>query len=434
MIRSWEPIRTLLLLTWLAWPAGPGRTKAAQPPVPVPISAETWTEAVGFQPAVCTPCQGVSKVTKANAAAFAGWLPEGVAGWIERYGLELQLVDYRPVRPSDAYILATAANRGTAKIVEIGDAVDRRGITGYLAGLPFPQPATGLEVAWNFHYAYGGDDAEVTYEVFWVQATAGVEHTELWKLSMIRATNRTDLEPIPNIESMASKGLQGAGLTYALAPYDKKGFGAVYYKSVEPRDGQGHTYVPAMRRVIKNSFGTRGDTWNATDLLFEDVRGYAGYPEWMHWRLLDKTTVLLPMHSGVPLGKKGAKKAYDFQRPPHWNPRYSWEPRSVYVLEAKPKLPDYPYSRQVFYVDAESSAILYKLAFDRKGAAWKVLINSASPHAGAESDTSSLGWSGTVVVDLQAEHATVFHVHKARRNIGLEPELFTVSSLRKRSR
>ena len=29
-----------------------------------------------------------------------------------------------------------------------------------------------------------------------------------------------------------------------------------------------------MRRVLRNSFGTRGDSWNATDYLYENVGGY----------------------------------------------------------------------------------------------------------------------------------------------------------------
>ncbi len=399
------------------------------------ITADNWTEQVSFPPDLpCRPCQGTKKVTRENLARFAPLLPDGLRMLIEKYGLVQRLTGYEAVHPSAGYIEATNVNRGKARVVDLGDDYDSRGIEGYVAGLPFPKPADGLQVAWNFHYAYGGDDVQIVYGVHWVKASSGVEHTEQWRLSMIRATNRTDIEPIPAIESMAAKGLQGAGLTYALAPYDKKGFGAVYYKSVEPKDGQGHTYVPSMRRVLKNSFGTRGDTWNATDLLYEDVRGYSGYPEWMRWKLLAKKTVLLPMHSGVELGKKHASKAYDFERWPHWNPRYRWEPRPVYVLEARPKLPDYPYSKQHLYIDAETFAILYKEAYDRKGELWKIMINSASPRPDEETGDTILGWSGTVVIDLQSEHATVFHVHKARGNVGLDPDMFTVSNLRKRSR
>ena len=397
------------------------------------ITAATWTESVSFKPdPEAIPAGAPRKVRASNLDRFSGLLPDGLALLVQKYGLTLKLAPYRPVHPSAGYIQATNRHQGTSRLVDVGDAVDQRGIQGYVAGLPFPRPQNGLEVAWNFHHAYGGDDAEMVYSVHWVSASSGLEHAEEWRLSTIRGMGRTDIEPRPEIPGLREKGLQGAGLTYALAPYDKKGFGAVYFRSLEPRDGQGHTYIPSMRRVIKNSFGTRGDTWNATDLLYEDVRGYAGYPEWMHWKLIAKKTLLLPMHAGVELGKKNVKKAYDFEKPPHWNPKYHWEPRPVYVLEARPKLPDYPYSRQILVVDAEAFQILYKQAYDRKGELWKIMINSASPHPTEDDDAEILAWSGTVVIDLQSEHATVFHVHRARRNLGLDPNLFTVSQLRKR--
>lgn len=395
------------------------------------ITADKWTGMVGFKPELPEGLPGT--IGKNNVGKAAALVPDGMRLLIEKHGLRLKLTDYRPVHPSAGYIQATNRYRGQARIIDVGDSVTRRAIKGYVAGLPFPRPQNGQEVAWNFLYAYGGDDSEVTYSVHWISASSGREHSEEWRLSTISGINRTDIDPRPAIESYLKKGLQGAGLTYALAPYDKKGFGAVYHRSIEPRDSTGHTYVPSMRRIIKNSFGTRGDTWNATDLLYEDVRGYSGYPEWMRWKLLERKTVLLPIHSGVKLGRQTVKAAYDLQKPPHWNPKYQYEPRPVYVLEVTPKLPDYPYSRQLLYVDAEAFQILYKESFDKKGQLWKIMINSGGYHLNEEGD-DVLGWSGTVVIDVQAEHATIFHVHQARANSGLDPDMFTVSNLRKRSK
>jgi hypothetical protein len=401
----------------------------------IEITTENWTEVVAFAPdAKALKLKKGLKISKKNLAEHKAWIPDAMQMLIEKYNLVIKLTSYQPVVPSESYVAATQENCDKCQLSDVGKAVNKRGLKGYVAGLPFVQPKTGLEVAWNFHYAYGGDDAEVTYSVYWISAASGVEHSEEWRLSRILGTGRTDLEPLPDIQSFKDKGIQGAGLTYAIAPYDKKGFGAVYFRSTEPKDGQGHTYVPSMRRILKHSFGTRGDTWNGTDLLYEDVRGYSGYPEWMNWKLVAKKTVLLPMHAGVKLGKKSVDKAYKFKKAPHWNPNYRYEPRPVYILEVTAKLPDYPYSRQLLYVDAETYHVLYKEAFDKKGELWKVMINSASEQPNVESGEDMLGWSGTVLIDVQSEHATVFHVHKARANVGLDPKLFTVSNLRKRSR
>jgi len=399
------------------------------------ISAEKWTSQVTFEPDLSSPAlKGARKVKARNVDEFGSLVPGAMRELIKKYGLKLKLTNYQAVHPSEGYIEATNEYRGKVRLIDIGAAFDKRGLAGYVAGLPFPKPSSGLEVAWNFHYAYGGDDVEIYYTVYWVSVSGGVEHSEHWRLSMIRGSGRTDIEPIPAIESMQEKKLQGAGLTYALEPYDKKGFGAVYFKSIEPRDGQGHTYVPAMRRILRNSFGTRGDSWNGTDLFFEDVRGYSGYPEWMTWKLLDKRTVLLPMHSGIALGRKNAKKAYKFDKAPYFAPLYEYEPRPVYVLEARPKLPDYPYSRQVLYVDGETFHVLYKQAYDKKGDLWKVMVNAACSTEDIDSGEDIMSWCGTVLLDVQSEHATVFHVHSSKANVDLDPDMFTVSSLRKRAR
>jgi hypothetical protein len=399
------------------------------------ITAENWTEKVAFKPDLSTvECKPGTTIDRSNLQQFKELIPQGIQYLIRRYKMKIRVTGYEPVHPSEGYIQATNRYLGKAAVIDLGKVYDRRGIKGYVAGLPFPKPRTGLEVAWDFHYHYSADDGEVTYAVYWVSASGGVEHDELWKLSAIKGDHRTDIEPIPAVESLREKGLQGAGLTFALAPYDKKGLGAVYFSHVEPRDGQGHIYVPSMRRILRNSFGTRGDTWNSTDLFYEDVRGYSGYPEWMNWKLLGKKTVLLPMHSGVKLGPGGVKSAYDFDNWPHWNPMYGYEPRPVYLLEARPKLPDYPYSKQYLFVDAETFHVLYKAAYDRKGEIWKIMLNSGAYHRDMEKGRDILGWSGTVVIDLQSEHATVFHVHRARANLGLDPSLFTVSALQKRAR
>jgi hypothetical protein len=400
-----------------------------------PITADNWTEQVSFKPdpAKTAKVKKGQKVTKANLAEFKDLVPPGMQLLIEKYNLVLKLKPYEPIHPSAGYIEATNQHRGQAKVKEVGNEYRKRGIEGYVAGLPFPQPKTGLEVAWNYQYAYMGDDGDSTFTVYWISASAGVEHTELWRWAFImRTLNRTDLDPKPAIKAFADKGLQYTSITYAIEPYDKKGFGALYSRAVDPLDQQGHIYVPAMRRVLRNTFGTRGDTWNSTDLLYEDVRGYMGYPEWMNWKIKDKTTILMPVNAKVPLGKKNAEKVFDLKNPPHWNPTIQYEPRPTYVMEVTPKFPDYPYQRMIFYVDAETWAIVYKEAYDKKGDFWKMMLMGWN--APEDMDTHPPVLAVGLVVDLQAEHATLINMHKSDANLNLDPKMFTLSNLRKRGR
>ncbi len=400
----------------------------------VKITADNWGEMAGFKPNLGgLENIGGKKIKKGNSGKYSKYLAKGLKVLIEKYNLKLKMKSYRPIHPSLGYIQATNKYGGKSKIVKTGNNLRKRGLTGYVAGLPFPQPKNGLEVAWNYNYAYNGDDGDLRYAVQWVSAARGVEHTEEWRWAfIIRTINRTDIDPIPAIEQFQKKRIQYTSITYALAPFDKKGFGAVYTRSVDPLDQQGHIYVPAMRRTLRNTFGTRGDTWNSTDLLYEDVRGYMGYPEWMNWKLVEKATKFGPMHAGVKLGKKNISKTFDNDKWPHWNPTINWEPRPTYVLEVTPKFKDYPYSKQIMYLDAETYMIYYKEVYDKKGQLWKVQFNGFNDSP--DEDEAPPVYATCLVVDLQSEHATTFPVFSYKANSDLNPNMFTLTNLRKRGR
>jgi hypothetical protein len=398
------------------------------------ITEDNWTEAVGFKPDLSLlKVKKGKKITKKNVGEVADLVPSGMRILIEKYNLKLKIKDYEPIYPSEGYIEATNENRGKTKVIPTGKAFRKIGLKGYVSGLPFPQPKTGEEIAWNYHYNYLGDDADQYYSVYWVSAGAGVEHFEEWRwATIIRTMHRTDIDPIPAIKAFKDKDLESASITYALSPYDKRGFGALYFDSTEPIDIQGHIYIPAMRRVMRNTFGTRGDTWNATDLLYEDVRGYLGHPEWMNWKLVGKKTMLMPMHAGIKRGKDNKPdRIFEFKKWPHWNPKVPYEPRPLYVLEVIPKFPDYPYSKMIMLVDAETFLIPYKEAYDKKGELWKVLIIA---YNGPIEDGAPPEFGVGLTVDLQSEHATLFNFTKVINNSDLSKNIFTVSNLRKRGK
>jgi hypothetical protein len=393
------------------------------------ITPEQWGELVGFAPTKNLPLPAGTVVGKANVDKLKGMIPPGLEKLIRKYELKLTLKDYEPYHPSLGYIAATNANRGKVKVVDVGQDYRKAGITGWISGLPFPKPKTGLEVATNFVSAYTGDDADRLYDVYWISARTGIEHNEYWRWASLRGMGRTDIDPKPDMPEYAKQRIAGMAVTFTIEPYDKKGFGALFARSVDPVDLQGHTYVPAMRRILRISLGTRGDAWNATDFLYEDVGGYLGAVEWMNWKLVGEKTMLMPLRGGVRHGRD-TKVNFESEAWPHWNPKLKWEPRPVYVLEATPKFSDYPYSRMLIVVDAETFLIPYKEAFDKKGELWKIIINS--PKDSDDMNTKPMDMGLGMAIDLQAEHATISAARGSKTNVGLDPELFSVNSLRRR--
>jgi len=394
------------------------------------ISKDNWTETAGFKPTIIAGYKAGTVIDASNYSTIKEYLPPGLETLVKDYKLTMPTKGYEKVHPSLGYIAATNKYRGQPKLLDTGTDPRKLGISNYTAGLPFPNPQNGLEVAWNYQYSYNGDDGSFHYGVYWISAKEGVERWEEWVWEyIIRTIHRTDIAPIPAIDEFKKKDIQYTSMTYAIQPYDKRGFGALYSRYMEPKDQEGWVYVPTMRRVLRNTFGSRGDAWNSTDLLYEDVRGYMGYPEWMNWKLVGKKTILGTAHAGIPVGKEARDKVFDFKTWPHWNPVMKWEPRPVYVLEVVPKFKDYPYSKMTMYVDAETYYILLKESYDKKGKLWKILLNA---YNGSPDMTKyPLGIGTSLVIDLQAQHATAFPSYNFKANIGLKPTKFTVGTLQK---
>lgn len=414
---SWAAV-VLLAFAFLAAPA------AGQE-----ITSANWGEKVGFKPDLSGAPPAGTMIDKTSLDKWKKWVPEGVQVLVSKYDLKIAAVPYTAIHPSAGYIAATNKYLGQPKIKPNKDP-RTLAIEGYTAGCPFPNPQTGEEVAYNYHYAYFGDDGGYHYGVYWIAAGSGVERWEEWQWEYItRVQYRTDLEPIPAIPELAAEGVAYRSMTWAVAPQDKRGFAALYSRMVEPKDQQGWIYLPPTRRTLRMSFGTRGDAWNSTDLLYEDVRGFMGYPEWMNWKLVRKETILAPMHSDIPHGKAALEGTFDFKTWPHWNLKAKWEPRPVYVVEATPRLADYPYSKMTFYFDAETFYIPVKVAYDKKGDLWKVIINAFNKSPDMDKAPPEIGTA--LVIDLQSEHATAFPAYGFYANVGLDPDKFTLTNLKK---
>ncbi len=416
----------VVLATALVFTAGGASAKLKSG---VTLTKDNWTEAVGFAPDLAGYTAG-DVLDGTNYKKWEKYIPAALGLLLEKYGLKMWTTKYKPIHPSVGYIEASNKYANQATLIDSGDNPRKLGLTGYSAGLPFPDPQSGIEVAWNYQYSYNGDDGGFHYGVYWISAKSGVERSEEWRwLYIIRAMFRTDLAPKPHIPEFQKKNVQYTSMTWAIEPYDKAGFGALYSRYVEPKDQEGWIYIPTMRRTMKASFGTRGDAWNSTDMLYEDVRGFMGYPEWMSWKLIKKTTILAPMHSAIQAGKEGRDRTFDFKTPPHWNFKAKWEPRAVYVVEAIPKFKDYPYSKMVFYFDADTFYIPFKETYDKKGKLWKVIFNAYNECPDMDKYPPPIGTSLTI--DLQAEHATAFPSYNAFANKGLDPAQFSLSNLQK---
>lgn len=397
-------------------------------PAGVTLTRDNWTELAAFpvDTSVARFETGVY-VTAKDLEKLGGVVAPCIRTLMENYALGLRLTPYRPVVPSDGYIEATNRDHRDVRIEETDPRT--RGLSGYVAGLPFPRPESGLEVAWDFQYRYMGDDALSDFAVYWISASRGIERREVWtSRALRRAMHRTDLDPMPNLPGMQRKGIEAAWLISTDFPASREGMVGLHFRYERPIDLEAHIYVPTLAKQVRIAYGIQGESFRRTDLLFEDAQGYAGHPEWMRWRILEKKTFLAPMHADVALAPDQAVETFDFKTWPHWNPDLKWEPRPVYVLEARPRVNGYPYSRMVLYVDAESFQILFKEGYDREGHLWKIMLQAFNGSPAPSRLPPELAC--TLLVDVLNEHATAFASFGVKANQGLGEEAFDVKRLR----
>jgi hypothetical protein len=103
---------------------------------------------------------------RGNLGQVQNLVPPGIQLLMKKYNLTMQTQAYKAYAPSDSYIKATNENQGKAQTWDVGEKYRELGFKGYVAGLPFPNPQDGLQVAYNYLYAYLGDDAANEFGVY----------------------------------------------------------------------------------------------------------------------------------------------------------------------------------------------------------------------------------------------------------------------------
>ena len=90
-----------------------------------------------------------------------------------------------------------------------------------------------------------------------------------------------------------------------------------------------------------------------------------------------------------------------------------WEMRpEVYVIEGRPKVTNYAYSRRVIFVDKETNFVIYSDLYDQAGELWKVVMQSIrtskrpNPAVEFEYDEPRMFIYAFSVIDMQLMHGT----------------------------
>ena len=107
------------------------------------------------------------------------------------------------------------------------------------------------------------------------------------------------------------------------------------------------TYSHEARKVVRWKGGYWMDQLGVTDFVGDDVFLFNAYPTWYaDFKILAKKKVLVVANSVHPFWNPGGDgpaeqlPGIDLENAPHWNVRDAWEPREVFVIEARCKRDD----------------------------------------------------------------------------------------------
>lgn len=385
-------------------------------------------------------------INKANADQFKDVLGAGVYKLIKEGMFEMKVGATTQFAISKAYIDATRANLGKAKLgAKAGD-----NLTGYVAGRPFPEepdvkdPRAGEKLAWNYKYGVNWGDGAIISPFFWKyknMQTGQVEKTIKYDFHFLNFMHRTKDAPVPEITPNPS-GIFRAIYVKAHEPQDLKNTQLLIQRfEDDAKLDDAYLYLGFQRRVRRLAQGQVTDSFLGSDLMIEDFEGYNGRVSDMKWTYKGTKSVLLPMwnHNELKLAsdmpaEADGYKYVDFAGQGKCFHEGTWQLRKVYVLEAAPVNTNHPVSKRIFYMDAQLGNLNgANEIYDRKGELWKVFMVGKS-HADSHLPVNKGAGIGIddafSMVDLQSKHCTTGQFKGQVDPKKNPPGLFQVQNLR----
>ena len=337
--------------------------------------------------------QPLFTVTAANSAQHSAKLTPGALAMLKAYPL-YKLVVYptrRSVSNPQRVYDATRKNATTAQLTTGGN-----GISGAVIGVPFPIPASGLEVLWNHLTRFRGSAASRQIDQAAVERGGGYQLVKFedefifnYTLpDMTAAELEKDNTLIMFKQAVVAPARLAGTILLAQETMDQ---------IKEPR--RAWVYNAGRRRVTRapnvayDNPGTAADGQRTSDQF--DM--FNGAPDRYDWTLVGKKEMLVP-YNAYKLHSNTLKNS-DILKAGHINQDLArYELHRVWVLDATLKSgTSHLYARRTFYIDEDSWQILAADHYDARGQLWRVSEAHCINYYDAQAFWSTL----EVHVDLQ---------------------------------
>ncbi len=244
--------------------------------------------------------------------------------------------EYPQVQPYHEYTMKYAGKSSVGKNNEL---------IGWEAGLPFPEPKSGAELAWNLDRRVVAIDQSSFKGDFFLFDKGKAERKVRWHYWNFYFTGRTATTPIPEIPGNNGEVRKKESFTM-LQPFDIRGFSLIrtrYEDVFRPDDV--FSYIPAIRRLRRLTGSDVCDPIAGTDAIYDDF-------ELFQQKLTPKMTFTMreqKMLVTAHLPNKHAPHKGEF-----W--QLNWEIRPVYILEIFSNDTEYAYQKRIIIMEKQKKS------------------------------------------------------------------------------
>jgi Protein of unknown function (DUF1329) len=306
-------------------------------------------------------------ITVQNWSQYKQYMPQGMQILFAGKYLWKMPADFRmEIGPLSAYPPSQAYRDNTEKYNQLVQIVDLPGgghaLKGYVAGLPFPNPAAplkGFKILANLWYRampylFCGNDDRM-YLVNGGGQTSGFRIEQVFRrLSHVSRANGPITDP-------RAEGVELSEYVMFMEPEQYKYTQILTLFSDNPAHSEdAYVYVPQLRRVVRQSANQRCAPMTNSDFTPDDLEGFnGGIVRFQADYLRDQQTLELVNADLSKFGDLANYYSMFFPKPTVGK----WEVRDSYLIDVR-RIPSqragYCYGKQILYIDKYSYNITWK--------------------------------------------------------------------------
>lgn len=310
----------------------------------------------------------IDQIAEFYPAAYVQIYKEGEKWAAPAEGFYFTIQPYQQIKETKGMIEATQKYAPTVKKPDANDLMEGYGT---MAGRPYPQPESGIEIAYNADFNNHGDTCKYRRHSPNINPKNKTDRLSDQEFTEFYWIHRTEIDPRPALADN-DKGCFRGFFTHMYLPAEFLNTRMFCVRYIDPqKEDDTYLYYSQFRRIRRLSTTQRTDSIDGTDLIYDDEYLWDGKINRNKYKYLGKKDILCSRHTDLKKVTRAPGQAVANG--------LTFERCNLLMVEAINKDPNYIYSKRVLYVDPETYLFLWEDIFDENGKYWKNFCNYTCP-------------------------------------------------------